>query len=200
VSIGLFVDGGYSRSQCRDVDMEQLVRYVEMELKDKLSEAVYVDGAPPSQASGTARFHQGLTWPRCRGGPGFKLKLYPVEDHVVRYPKGGPVLYPDGSPVVEHKQVGVDIGLALAMLRGHERNGWDKLALMACDGDFLQVLDELKAAGVSICLLSGGDTLAKILVRTGARVIDLLADPARLYVSMSRGGFKHVGKNRTKNG
>ena len=191
MSIGLFVDGGYSRHSCKGVDVDALARYVEGVLHDKVAQAVYFDGEPKFEHAATRRFLAALQWPRSQGGPGFKVKLYPVEAHPVVYPGGGQVVSPEGKPLMSYKQVGVDIGLALAMLRGRDEFKWDKVALMAGDGDFAETLAELRGSGVQLCVLCGGKTLSKHLLSLDPQLIDVLAEPASLYLKLRCSTMRH---------
>lgn len=185
--IGLFVDGGYTRCSCRGVEMTCLARYLEQALGDRIAVAMFFDGRSDAMAPGTANFHRLIAKPRSRGGAGFRLELFPVDAHPVLYPDGSPVLCADGLPLLERKQVGVDIAMALAMLRTRAAGQWDKLALMAGDGDFAPTLAELIGGGAKAWLVCGGRTLSKHLLALRAEVIDVLAEPARLYLVKCRG-------------
>ena len=141
MSAALFVDGAaltidLRRRGCA-VDLTGLVTWAES-VAGPLSIRYWfdatVDGTPNA-------FHNAAA----RAG-GFRLKVHPQVPRMIRGT--------DGRQVPAMKQVGVDVGLAIQVLRSFERDGWDTLVLVAGDGDFFPLAEDLvERHGVRLIVL-----------------------------------------------
>ncbi len=62
------------------------------------------------------------------------------------------------------KQVGVDVGLAIAVLRSLDRDGWGTLVLVAGDGDFFPLAKDLiEHRGVRLIILGAPERPSGLL-------------------------------------
>lgn len=147
-----FVDGGYANKAWQSVagsdrmDYALLRSSIEADASEAIGDAYYFncDNDPPS--AGQNAFHRFLSSPPPRGA-GLRVKLYWLQTKAHEWPGfmgGGPILHPtSGDQYVTKSQKAVDVGLAFHMMRSFAKRGWDKLYLVAGDGDFSEVIQHL---------------------------------------------------------
>lgn len=131
--IGCFIDGAYldlrwkALAPHRALDYRQLREKLEDALGDHIEEAYYYDANLRSDH------------PRKRDAilrAGFRVKdNYRIAERSLRTIAG--------DDVRVRMQKGVDVGLAVGMLRSHERCRWNRLILIAGDADFAEVVQSL---------------------------------------------------------
>jgi hypothetical protein len=151
VSAALFVDGAALTIELRrrgcSVDLTGLVRWAESvagPLAIRYWFDATVDGTPNA-------FHNAAA----RAG-GFRLKVHP---QIPRMMCGT-----DGRQITAMKQVGVDVGLAIQVLRSLDRDGWDTLVLVAGDGDFYPLAEDLvERRGVRLIVLGAPEASSGML-------------------------------------
>ncbi len=68
---------------------------------------------------------------------------------------GGPIVHPDtGEQYITKAQKAVDVGLAFHLMRSFSKVKWDKLYLVAGDGDFHEVIQHLvENEGVNVTVI-----------------------------------------------
>lgn len=147
-----FVDGGYALKTWQSVagydrmDYSLLRAEIEDDAGEAIGDAYYFncDNDPPS--AGQDGFHRVLSSAPPRGA-GLRVKLYWLKTKAHEWPThmgGGPILHPDsGKQYVTKTQKAVDVGLAFHLMRSFSKLGWDKLYLVAGDGDFSEVIQHL---------------------------------------------------------
>jgi uncharacterized LabA/DUF88 family protein len=152
MNVAWFVDGSYafkcwqSVSEGRAMDYKKLRDMIEADAGAPVDEAYYFgsDNDPPSAAQNA--FHKAIAIP-APNGAGLRVKLYWLETKTLHWPQsmgGGPVLHPISNVPYEQKiQKGVDVGLAFHLMRSFAKRKWDRLYLVAGDGDFHEVIQHL---------------------------------------------------------
>ena len=147
-----FVDGGYALSAWNAVsngarmDYGLLRAQIEADAGEEIGDAYYFncDSDPPNHAQ--TGFHTFLQSPPPRGA-GMRVKLYWLQTKYHEWPPhmgGGPILHPvSGEQYITRTQKAVDVGLAFHLMRSFSKVGWDKLYLIAGDGDFHEVVQHL---------------------------------------------------------
>lgn len=147
-----FVDGGYADKAWQEaagynrMDFAMLRAKIEKDAGESVGDAYYFncDNDPPS--SGQNAFHRYLSSAPPRG-PGLRVKLYWLQTKAHEWPKhmgGRPIIHPDtGEPYITKTQKAVDVGLSFHLMRSFANKGWDKLYLVAGDGDFSEVVQHL---------------------------------------------------------
>lgn len=152
VGTAWFVDGGYAHKAWQSVAGQDRMDYLLLrkEIEDDADEAIgdayffNCDNDPPS--AGQNSFHRflGSTPPH---GAGLRVKLYWLQTKVHDWPAhmgGGPILHPQsGEQYVTKTQKAVDVSLAFHLMCSFSQRGWDKLYLVAGDGDFSVVIKHL---------------------------------------------------------
>lgn len=152
MSTAWFVDAGYAvkawsaASQGAKLDYQKFRTFVEEDAGEKIGDAYYFncDNDPPSTAQNG--FHNFL-----RGSPprgcGMRVKLYWLQTKHHEWPAkmgGGPIVHPEtGEQYVTKAQKAVDVGLAFHLMRSYSKVKWNKLYLVAGDGDFHEVIQHL---------------------------------------------------------
>jgi uncharacterized LabA/DUF88 family protein len=93
------------------------------------------------------------------------------------------VVHPDtGEHCEQTTQKGVDVGLAFHLIRSFSKSSWDRLYLVAGDGDFHEVVQHLvEDEGVKLSLLGTRETISGELAPYG-EIIDF----ADIYESIAR--------------
>jgi len=148
-----FVDGAYAFTCWKQVGGGRVLDYtrlrdaIENDAQEEIGEAYYFssDNDPPS--NGQNNFHRAIAIP-APDGPGLRVKLYWLNVKKLYWPQalgGGPVLHPN-DPTIQYElktQKGVDVGLAFHLMRSFSKRKWDKLYLIAGDGDFHEVVQHL---------------------------------------------------------
>lgn len=176
-----FVDGGYAfkawqyaAGQDR-MDYSMLRHEIEKDAGEAIADAYYFncDNDPPS--AGQNAFHRFLSSPPPRGA-GLRVKLYWLQTKAHEWPDhmgGGPVLHPDsGEQYITKGQKAVDVGLAFHLIRSFSKRGWDKLYLMAGDGDFSEVIQHLvENENVAVTLIGTAGSISGELAPY-ARIVD----------------------------
>ncbi|WP_347250451.1 NYN domain-containing protein [Zoogloea sp.] len=146
MTIGLFIDGSYMyRVFPGQVDYVKFRSEIEKHLNDSIDEAYFfnADDDPPN----AKKFNNFLTVPPPKG-PGFRVKIYWLSKKKLKWPNkfgGQPVMHPD-VPDLQYElisQKAVDVGLAFHLVASYYRRKWDKLVLVAGDGDFHEPIQSL---------------------------------------------------------
>jgi uncharacterized LabA/DUF88 family protein len=147
MSAAWFVDGSFAYKCTRDmgrIDYAKFRAEIEDDAKDTIGDAYYFncDNDPPSAAQ--SAFHRRLAVPP-PDGAGLRVKLYWLHHKKLWWPDslgGAPVMHPS-MPDLQYElttQKGVDVGLAFHLMRSFSKKNWDKLYLVAGDGDFHEVI------------------------------------------------------------
>ena len=174
MSAAWFVDGSYAYKCWKNVaggrglDYAKLREAIERDAGEPLRENYFfnAEGSPPTAAQDS--FHRRIATPAPEGG-GLRLMLYWTDTRKVFWPErfgGHPVMHPTIPDLQFEKetQKGVDVGLGYHLARSYNRKGWDKLYLMAGDGDFGEVVqDFVKHEGVDVVLLGTRRTISSEL-------------------------------------
>jgi hypothetical protein len=142
--IGLFIDGSFLRKAWRDAAGARVLRYdclralIERELGDRIGVAYWFDAQFPD-STGNDRHRAALL------RAGFRVHAhYRVVTETVRDRNGCPIEDPrTRAPLTVFRQKGVDVGLARAIERSRECDGWCNLALAAGDADFAELVADL---------------------------------------------------------
>ena len=152
MSTAWFVDGGYALKAWSAVAGSDRMDYAALRCElekhggESIGDAYYFncDNDPPSAAQDG--FHKFLRSVPPRG-PGLRAKLYWLQNKQLYWPKamgGQPVMHPDtGEPYIQKTQKAVDVGLAFHLIRSFSKVGWNRLYLLAGDGDFHEVVQHL---------------------------------------------------------
>lgn len=147
-----FVDGGYAEKAWQSVARNSRMEYallrdqIEKDAGEPIGDAYYFncDNDPPT--AGQSAFHRYLSSPPPRG-PGLRVKLYWLQTRAHEWPKhmgGGPILHPvSGEQYFTKAQKAVDVGLSFHLMRSFAKRAWEKLYLVAGDGDFSEVVQHL---------------------------------------------------------
>ena len=138
MGIGLFIDGWYLYSVVgrQKTNYLKLRQFIESELGDKIDEGYFfsADDNPPN----AEKLHSALTYPPPTG-PGLRVKIYWLQKKLLFWPGQDrtPVIHPTQNYQYElTTQKGVDVGFVYHMTRSFMNRKWDKLVLIAGDGDF----------------------------------------------------------------
>ena len=150
MSVAWFVDGSFAYKCTQNMGRIDYTRFrteIEDDAKTPVDEAYFFncDNDPPSAAQST--FHRKLSRPY-PDGPGLRVKLYWLQHKKLWWPQalgGMPVMHPEQQDLQfeQTTQKGVDVGLAFHMMRSFSKRGWNKLYLVAGDGDFHEVIQHL---------------------------------------------------------
>lgn len=139
MAIGLFIDGSYMyRIFPGQIDYVKFRMEIEKYLHDKIDEAYFFNA--DDDPTNAKKFNYFLTIPP-PNGPGFRVKIYWLSKKELKWPDkfgGQPVMHPD-YPDLKYElisQKAVDVGLAFHLIASYYRKKWDKLILVAGDGDF----------------------------------------------------------------
>ena len=148
--VAWIVDGSYAYKCTRDLGRIDYARFrdqIEKDSGENVGDAYFFncDNDPPSAAQ--SNFNRAIAAPPPRGA-GLRVKLYWLQHKKLWWPDalgGGPVLHPNDSEVQFEitSQKGVDVGLAFHMMRSFAKKNWNKLYLVAGDGDFHEVIQHL---------------------------------------------------------
>jgi uncharacterized LabA/DUF88 family protein len=147
-----FVDGSYALNAWNSVRANGRMDYlllrnkIEADAKETIGDAYYFDCESDSPYAAQQAFHSFLRTP-APAGPGLRVKLYWLQTKFHQWPYsmgGGPVLHPtSGEQYVTKAQKAVDVGMAFHLMRSYSMQHWDKLYLVAGDGDFHEVIQHL---------------------------------------------------------
>lgn len=147
-----FVDGGYafhawnSISDGGRMDYSLLRSLIEADAGERIGDAYYFDCDNDPPSAGQNAFHRFLSSPPPRGA-GLRVKLYWLQTSVHEWPRhmgGGLVLHPEtGERYITKTQKAVDVGFVFHLMRSFSKLGWDKLYLVAGDGDFHEAIQHL---------------------------------------------------------
>jgi hypothetical protein len=160
---------------------------IEDDAGEPIGDAYYFncDSDPPSAAQ--TGFHNFLRSPPPRGA-GMRVKLYWLQTKHHEWPHrlgGGPILHPEtGEQYVTKTQKAVDVGLAFHLMRSFAKVGWDKLYLVAGDGDFHEVVQHLvENEGVHVTVIGtpgsvSGEIAPFVRIVDFADIRDEIARPA----------------------
>ena len=184
MAIGLFIDAAYARkSYSHDseaMDYTKLRSHIEQHLNDKIDVAYFfnADTDPPK----AAKFHNFLAYPPPKG-PGFRVKTYWLQKKVLFWPKslgGYPIVHPD-NPELQYElttQKAVDVGLVFHMIRSHSKRRWDKLVLVAGDGDFHEPVQELvESDNVDLFIVGSMNSISEELRPYAKEIIEIDQEP-----------------------
>ena len=167
-----FVDGGYALktwntvvSDGARIDYGLLRAEIEDDAGEEIGDAYYFDcdSDPPNAAQ--ASFHTFLQ-SAPPNGVGLRVKLYWLQTKKHEWPAylggGGPIVHPlSGEQYVTKAQKGVDVGLAFHLMRSFSKVRWDKLYLVAGDGDFHEVIQHLvENEGVHVTVIGTPATIS----------------------------------------
>lgn len=190
-----FVDAGYAIKSWNSISSGLRINYnlfrskIEEDAGEKIGDAYYFncDNDPPSVAQNS--FHNFLRSPVPRG-PGMRVKLYWLQTTFHEWPRhmgGGPIVHPDsGEQYTTRAQKAVDVGLAFHLMRSFSKVKWDKLYLVAGDGDFHEVIQHLvENEGVNVTVIGtpgsvSGEVAPFVRILNFA---DIKGDIARVGVS-----------------
>lgn len=152
MSVAWFVDGGYARKAWQSVagmdrmDFALLRAEIEKDAGEAIGDAYYFDCDNDPPSAGQNAFHRFLSSPPPRGA-GLRVKLYWLQTKAHEWPNfmgGGAILHPtSGEQYITKSQKAVDVGLAFHLIRSFSKRAWDKLYLVAGDGDFSEVIQHL---------------------------------------------------------
>ena len=196
----LFVDGSFvyktwKSSESGNISYRDLRKLLEERYLDDGShivEAYYFNADDDPPKASTNFFHEQLKI-RYPDGPGFRVKMYWLAKRKLFWPSsmgGGPVVHPEtGEQYVQTTQKGVDVGLALQLLKSYARRGWRTLFLAAGDGDFSEVIEYLvEEENVDVYLIGSERSTSLELTQYVRGLIDLheIADGVRLVTSENR--------------
>lgn len=75
---------------------------------------------------------------------------------------GGPILHPEsGDQYVTKMQKAVDVGLSFHLMRSFSKRAWNRLYLIAGDGDFSEVIQHLvENENVSVTLIGSSSSVS----------------------------------------
>jgi uncharacterized LabA/DUF88 family protein len=181
----LFVDGSFVFNVWRGVSRHGLdYRNLRKLLDDdyllngeKIVEAYFFNAEDDPLHTSTAAFHELLKkgYPE---GPGFRLKLYWLARKRLTWPAGmggGPVLHPQtGEQYIQIIQKGVDVGLAVHLMKSYHRRRWKTLFLAAGDGDFAEVVQYLvEDENVEMYLLGEARSTSSEIAQYARGIIEL---------------------------
>lgn len=169
----LFVDGGYAIKAWATVadgakmDYLKFRKFIEEEAGEQLGDAYYFncDNDPPSAAQNG--FHNFLRSAPPRGA-GMRVKLYWLQTKHHEWPThmgGGRIVHPEsGEQYVTKAQKAVDVGLAFHLMRSFNKVKWDRLYLVAGDGDFSEVIQHLvENEGVHVTVIGNSGSISSEL-------------------------------------
>ena len=189
--VAWFIDGGYANKAWQSVagnsrmDYVLLRQAIETDAGEKVGDAYYFncDNDPPS--TGQNAFHRFLSSPPPRGA-GLRVKLYWLQTKPHEWPGymgGGPILHPEsGDQYITKSQKAVDVGLAFHLMRSFAKRSWNKLYLVAGDGDFCDIIQHLvENENVAITLIGTESSISGELAPY-AKILDF----AHLRSSISR--------------
>ncbi|MBN9466563.1 NYN domain-containing protein [Brevundimonas sp.] len=165
-----FVDGGYASKTWQSVagrdrlDYALLRQHIETDAGEVVGDAYYFDCDNDPPSAGQTGFHRFLSSPPPRG-PGLRVKLYWLQSKAHEWPKhmgGGPIIHPEsGGQYVTKTQKAVDVGLSFHLMRSFSKRAWNKLYLIAGDGDFSEVIQHLvENENVSVTLIGTNNSVS----------------------------------------
>jgi uncharacterized LabA/DUF88 family protein len=187
--IGVFADGSYLWKAWRavsasNVDYSRLLQLIVNRCDDAVSVAYYYDATHPS-VDASARV-------MALARAGFRVRThYRVVREKVRWPDGRSAIDPQtGEVLTVERQKGVDVGLALGIVKSLERDRWTKLALIAGDADFSELVQDLvEQHNVEVTLIGHRGSISHSLLPYARQIIDLrmvvseLAFPLRAAIA-----------------
>jgi uncharacterized LabA/DUF88 family protein len=189
----LFVDGSFvykvwKASEHGNINYTDLRRILEeryLDSESRITEAYYFNADDDPPKASTSAFNEQLKI-RYPDGPGFRVKLYWLAKKRIFWPSsmgGGPVVHPEtGEPYVQATQKGVDVGLALHLMKSFHRRHWRTLFLAAGDGDFSEVIEYLvEEENVDVYLIGAERSVSLELQQYVRGIIDIaeIADQVR---------------------
>lgn len=165
-----FVDAGYASKAWQSVagrtrmDYMLLRSEIERDAGESLGDAYYFDceNDPPSASQNS--FYRFLSSAPPRGA-GLRVKLYWLQTKVHEWPQhmgGGPIAHPiSGEHYITKYQKAVDVGLSFHLMRSFTKQCWDKLYLVAGDGDFSEVIQHLvENENVSVTVIGSRNSIS----------------------------------------
>lgn len=150
-------DAGYITALQKDLDMNRFVSLIR-----------FYCGCIPHKSVwfGTRNPYKNDDWYfRGISSLGIELKLYSV---AVRNRTCSHCGYEDEKIV----QKGVDVGIAVYVMKQLCGEGFDKLVLIGGDGDFIELVNEVKRVGKSVMVIGTNNTIAEQLKNSADRVVD----------------------------
>ena len=199
-----FVDGGYaikswnSIAGGRRMDYVRLRHMIEADAGEPIGDAYYFncDSDPP--IAGQNGFHNFLRSPPPRGA-GMRVKLYWLQTKHYEWPVhmgGGPILHPvSGDQYITKTQKAVDVGLAFHLMRSFTKAKWDRLYLVAGDGDFHEVVQHLvENEGVHVTVIGRHGSISGEIAPF-VRIVDLadIVDQIEMGAPPPQGGVAENG-------
>ena len=169
-----FVDGSYAykcwREVCpeRPLDFKRLREAIERDAGEPLRENYYFNAESDPPSAKQDSFHKRIAIPAPEGA-GLRLMLYWTQTKDLYWPKalgGQAVIHPTMTDVRYRQKThkGVDVGIGYHMARSFNQKDWDKLYLMAGDGDFAEVVHDLvKFGGVDVSVIGTRHTISSEL-------------------------------------
>ena len=141
MAVGLYLDKAsidiaFKSVDGREINYPALMSYIEDQENDRLVESYAFDA---TQDGG---------WSACH----YRLARAGIIPKVYRM---GYESFTDGSGELRQRRVqkGVDVGLALQLMKSHASRKWDRLVLAATDADFAEPIQRLFEDGVQISFL-----------------------------------------------
>lgn len=172
MSVAWFIDGSYALKSWQSsgmgsarLDFTKLRRYIERDAGGAIGDAYYFNCESDVHSASQGAFYKAIAMPPPNGA-GLRVKLYWLSHKPLYWPPkygGGAVLHPSISNVQYEltTQKGVDVGLAFHLMRSHGKSDWDKLYLVAGDGDFHEVIQHLvENEGVEVCLIGNSNSIS----------------------------------------
>ncbi|MCL2406962.1 MAG: NYN domain-containing protein [Defluviitaleaceae bacterium] len=142
--IGLFIDHRYLYNVVgrQKTDYFKLRNFVEKELNDIVDEGYFFNADDDKDAA--AKLHSALSFPP-PNGPGLRVKTYWLQKRPLFWPDKTPVMHPTKQNFQYEltTRKAVDVGLVYHMTRSFMNRKWDKLVLIAGDGDFYEPVQGL---------------------------------------------------------
>jgi uncharacterized LabA/DUF88 family protein len=160
LSAAVVVDGAmlsiYARDRNLQPDLKGLAKLAEAIAESPLEDRLWFDATTDAELN---NFHFAAK------GAGYQVKVNELVERSSEVDRS--------ITVCRRKQVGVDVSLALDTLEAHLAGTWNVLVLVACDGDFLPLLEKLRDYKVRLILLCDRAWTAKKLAQFADKVYDL---------------------------
>lgn len=150
-------DAGYIAAIQKDLDIKRFMRLVRFYCGTTPYKSVWFGTRNPFKNDNW--FFKGIS------SLGIELKLYSV---AVRNRTCDQCGYEDEKIV----QKGVDVGIAVYVMKELYGDGFEKLVLIGGDGDFIELVNEVKRAGKSVMIIGTNKTIADKLKLSANRIVD----------------------------
>lgn len=151
-------DGAYLAALSKQMDMrrfDQLIRFYSGAIPYR---SVWFGTRNPSGADGS--------FLNILSSLGIEVRLY-------RLARRDTVCPSCGSISTREVQKGVDVGLAIFATSEALQHRYEKLLLIAGDGDFIDLVHEIQQSGRTVCVVGTPETISESLKEISDRVIDI---------------------------